>query len=84
MTSTSNRAIDFIEDWRNFHKVFGQEAKNKGIEENVKFTPRYIFWTCSDCEADYVERECYGNGKYCAIDNNDAITGREIIEEDLR
>jgi len=78
MTSTSNRALDFIEDWASFHESLLLEG------DKVNFAPRYIFWGCSDCDMDYLDTECYGGGKYCSIDQHPGMTGREIIQEDLR
>lgn len=76
MTSSSNRAIDFIEDFKPFQQ---------GFEENVNFQPHYVFWECIGCDQRYIESDCYGGGKYCAVEpSNDAIKGREIVLEDLR
>ncbi len=48
-------------------------------------TPRYVFWKCPYCEKEYMENDCYGGGKYCAVETSNAqIKGREIILEDLR
>jgi hypothetical protein len=48
--------------------------------------PHHIYWACGkDCDADYLRTDCYGGGKYCAMEpTNDAIEGKEIIMEDLR
>jgi hypothetical protein len=76
MTSSSNRALDFIEDFKEFQKKLG---------ENVIFTPHYVFWECVGCDKRYIETDCYGGGKYCAVDpTNPSIQGREIVLEDLR
>lgn len=76
MTSSSNRAIDFIEDFEPFQKKLG---------ENVVFTPHYVFWECIGCDQRYIESDCYGGGKYCAVEpSNYAIKGKEIVLEDLR
>lgn len=75
-TSSSNRAIDFIEDFKPFQE---------GFEGKVDFTPHYVFWECIGCDQRYIESDCYGGGKYCAVEpSNDAIKGREIVLEDLR
>lgn len=48
-------------------------------------TPHYVFWKCTYCEAEYLNNDCYGGGKYCAVEpSNDKLKGREIILEDLR
>lgn len=41
MTSSSNRALDFIEDFEIF--------QNR-LTHNLTFTPHYIFWECNDCD----------------------------------
>jgi hypothetical protein len=47
--------------------------------------PRYVFWKCTNCEKEYLDNDCYGGGKYCAVEpSNDKIKGREIIDEDIR
>jgi len=40
-TSSSNRAIDFIEDFTPFQD---------GFEGQVNFTPHYVFWECIGCD----------------------------------
>lgn len=76
LTSSSNRALDFIEDFKVFHERLGG---------NVTFTPHYVFWECIGCDQRYIESDCYGGGKYCAVEpSNNAIKGREIVLEDLR
>lgn len=76
MTSSSNRALDFIEDFKVFQEKLGA---------NVTFTPHYVFWECVGCDKKYIQNDCYGGGKYCAVEpSNVNIKGREIIEEDLR
>jgi hypothetical protein len=48
-------------------------------------TPRYVFWRCPFCEQTYLDNDCFGGGKYCAVEaSNEKIKGREIILEDLR
>jgi len=76
MTSSSDRAIDFLEDFKQLQEAFG---------DTVKFNPRYVFWECLNCDKDYLERDCLGGGKYCAIEpSNTLIKGTEIVYEDLR
>jgi len=75
-TSSNDRALDFISDFKEINDKFG---------ESVLMTPHYVFWKCMYCEADYLNNDCYGGGKYCAVEpSNDKIRGREIIREDLR
>ena len=76
LTSSSNRALDFLEDFAKFQVSLG---------DNIKFTPHYVFWECVGCDQRYLEQDCYGGGKYCAIEqSNSVISGKEIVMEDLR
>jgi hypothetical protein len=76
MTSSSDRALDFITDFSSFDEKFGDSAL---------MTPRYVFWKCPFCEQEYLDNDCYAAGKYCAVEtSNTKIKGREIILEDLR
>ncbi len=55
LTSSNDRALDFITEFQRFDtKILG---------EKVLMTPHYIFWKCSFCDKDYLEKDCYGNGK---------------------
>lgn len=75
-TSSSARALDFLED---FHAM---EEKLHGLAE---FTPHFVFWECPDCDPNYTSSDCFGGGKYCALEpGNMAIKGQEIVLEDLR
>ena len=75
-TSSSNRALDFLEDFKPFQE---------GFEGQVNFTPHYVFWECIGCDSQYIDTDCYGGGKYCAVEpSNESIKGREIVLEDLR
>lgn len=76
MTSSSDRSLTFIED---FAKM------DKGLGRLVGFTPHYVFWECPGCDQSYIENDCFGGGKYCAVEpSNTAIKGQEIVLEDLR
>lgn len=78
MSSSSNRAMDFIED---FHPLLDDLRK----ENRVQFLPHYVFWECRGCDRTTLENDCYADGRYCAVEpSNEAILGREIILEDLR
>ena len=75
-TSSSDRALNFLEDFSSMNKKLG------GL---VQFTPRYVFWECLNCDEKYLENDCYGGGKYCAVEPSNAnIKGHEIVLEDLR
>jgi len=75
-TSSSDRAIDFLEDFKKIEKQLGAK---------LNFKPRYVFWECTGCDQMYLDNDCYGAGKYCAVEStNQNIKGREIVNEDLR
>lgn len=75
-TSSSDRALDFLED---FHQM---EDKLHGLAE---FEPHFVFWECPDCDASFIQNDCFGGGSYCALEpGNMAIKGQEIMLEDLR
>jgi hypothetical protein len=75
-TSSSNRALDFLED---FHPM---EEK---LHDLADFTPHWVFWDCPDCDPAYTTKDCFCGGKYCALEpGNMAIQGHEIVLEDLR
>ena len=77
MSSSSDRALDFIEDFERFANRFDAGW--------TTFTPHYSFLKCDDCEKDYTDKNCFGGGKYCAHDtHHKTLNGTEIILEDLR
>ena len=41
-TSSSDRAIDFLEDFTKIEKNLGSL---------LNFRPRYVFWECTNCDA---------------------------------
>ena len=75
-TSSSDRALSFLEDFKKMNDKLG---------DLVTFKPHYVFWECTNCDQVYLDKDCYGNGRYCALEPSNAnIQGQEIIEEDLR
>lgn len=75
-TSSNDRALDFISDFMYSDFQFG---------EQVLMTPHYVFWKCTFCEQDYLDKDCFSGGRYCAVDSsNEKHRGRDIILEDLR
>ena len=76
MSSSNQRALDFIEDFKPYAQRFGDSAE---------MTPHYNFWKCNTCEKKYVDDHCFAGGKYCAKEtHNKKLKGTEIILEDLR
>ena len=75
-TSSSDRAISFLEDFK---------AIEENLGELLEFKPRYVFWECTSCDSNYLNNDCFGGGKYCAVESSNAkLKGRDIVLEDLR
>lgn len=75
-TSSSDRAIDFLED---FTKI------DTNLGPLLNFKPRYVFWECTNCDQTYLDNDCFGGGRYCAVESTNAnIKGRDIVLEDIR
>jgi len=77
-TSSNDKALDFIEDFAQTDGTFG---------EQVLMTPHFVFWKCPLCEESFMRENCYAHGKYCAVEEKDEsykVSGRDIINEDLR
>ena len=75
-TSTSDQALDFIQNFGEYHKKF---------QKDVFFTPRFVSWNCPNCETDFKNKHCFSDGKYCAFEyGNSNHTGQEILYENLR
>lgn len=75
-TSSSDRAIDFLEDFTKIEKHLGPL---------LNFRPRYVFWECTNCDKTYLDKDCFGGGRYCAVESSNAnIKGRDIVLEDVR
>ena len=58
-SSSNDRALDFLEDFENLHVKFG---------DKVKFTPHFVFWECQNCNTEYLQNDCFGGGRYCAVE----------------
>ena len=75
-SSSSEKSLDFIKNFGEYHLRF---------KEDVYFTPRFVVWGCLTWDNDMVKRNCFGSGKYCALQyGNRNHTGQEIIYENLR
>lgn len=65
-SSTSDVALDFIQDFMKIDRAFGAA---------VKMTPRFVFWECTDCDAETLDKHCFAGGNYCA-DSSTMLTGQ--------
>lgn len=75
-TSTDDRALDFINNFKEYDALLGNK---------VLMTPHYITFDCQQCDDSKRNNDCYGEGKFCALNqSNINLKGQEIINEDLR
>lgn len=75
-SSSNDNSLDFIQDFMKVDKRFG---------DKVLMTPRVVWWECMDCDQQFKNQFCYGDGKYCSLESPDSkITGKEVLMEDLR
>lgn len=65
-SSNNDLALDFLQDFMKIDKALG---------EDVRMTPRFVFWECIGCDNETLNQHCYGGGKYCA-DSGTKLTGR--------
>ena len=76
-TSVNDKALDFIKYFKEYADQFEPGE--------LLFRPRIVTWACPSCDADYKAKECFSNGKYCAMNHKGKYTkGKEILYEDLR
>lgn len=73
-SSSNDVALDFLQDFRAIDQRFGK---------SVLMTPRYVFWECRNCDAEFKQEHCFGDGAYCATSRT-RLTGQQILLEDLR
>ena len=75
-TSANDKALDFI---RNF-----KESQEK-VASDVTFEPKLVTWACPMCDSDFKRKECFSDGKYCAMNHRGTnVVGKDILQEDLR
>ena len=60
-TSSNDKALDFI-------KYFSEDMK-KFSAEDVEFDPKFVTWSCTNCDSDFKRKECVSNGRYCAMNH---------------
>ncbi|CAG9319677.1 unnamed protein product [Blepharisma stoltei] len=81
MSSDNLKVFDFLSDLHDMiHKI---------DFELVKFRPGFVHWQCTECKAENYTKsraDCLSGGRYCAVDpdNLGPISGRFVVEEDLR
>jgi hypothetical protein len=76
LSTYQDRALDFVTDFKTFHERLG---------DNVSMTPHYFSWPCFGCDDEIKKEDCFGNGKYCAVDYNDLnMKGTDILLANIR
>jgi hypothetical protein len=76
-TSTDDRSLDFI---RNMAEYIVP------IQDFVDFEPKFVSWSCPNCDIEYKKKNCISDGKYCAMMHRDVqeINGIQVIMENIR
>ena len=75
-TSTDDRALDFINNFEEYDTLLGKK---------VLMTPHFVTFDCKDCDEEFKKKECFDNGRFCALNHKNVKTsGQEIIKEDIR
>ena len=76
LSSSNDKALDFVQDFGRVDEMF---------RKHVLMTPHYKFQKCTQCDKQYKNENCLADGKYCSTDSSHkTLSGRQIIEEDLR
>ena len=76
LSTYQDRALDFVSEFKPYHERLGK---------SVTMTPHYFSWPCFGCDDEIKKQDCYGNGKYCAVDYQDLmINGTQILDSNIR
>jgi hypothetical protein len=76
LSTYQDRALDFVSGFKEYRDKLGDKAQ---------MTPYYFSWPCSEWDDDIKAIDCYGNGKYWAVDYYDMNTkGRDILLANIR
>lgn len=76
LSTYQDRALDFIADFKSYHA---------SLANSVTMTPHYFSWPCFGCDDEIKQEDCFGNGKYCAVDyNNLNMKGTDILLANIR
>jgi hypothetical protein len=74
-TSGDSRSMMFLQ---NIKELIGP------IINEINFTPRQVTWSCPQCTKEFIHKNCYSKGKYCAMSSDLALDyGGSIVMEDL-
>lgn len=74
-TSSDDRSLDLIADLAEYIVPI----------DGVTFQPKFVTWSCTNCDDKYKSQNCYSDGKYCAMQHSeqDSMNGVEILHENL-
>ena len=76
LSTYQDRALDFVSSFKAYHEKLGS---------SVTMTPHYFSWPCYGCDEEVKREDCFGNGKYCAIDYSDLqMNGTDILLANIR
>ena len=54
-TSSNNKAYEFLKGYHEFQQKLGSKTL---------FTPHFFFWSCTECDDNIIETDCFSKGKY--------------------
>lgn len=76
-TASDDRSLDFIRNMAEYLEP---------IMDSIIFEPKFVSWSCPHCESDYKFKNCFSDGKYCAMNQYTErnIDGKEILLENVR
>lgn len=65
-TSNNDLVLDFMSDFADLDEKLG---------EKILMKPHFVYWECRKCEKEWIEKHCFGGGKYCSFDIQDKFSG---------
>ena len=83
-TTNDERSLLFVKDLGKY--VRQADRSERGID----FEPKFVHWSCPQCDSDFKRQNCLSDGKYCAMNhdsNSDEIEtqdGKDVVMENLR
>lgn len=91
MKHPANNIVDFklwytSADTRATELMSMLEEQMLNLVEHIQFEPRFVTWSCRECDSNFKKRSCVSDGRYCAMSYNThpEYETRQIIIEDLR
>lgn len=85
-TSNDDRSLQFVKDIGRF-----VQQADKSTDRGIDFEPKFVHWSCPQCDSDFKRKNCLSDGKYCAmnhdsnsLDSEETLDGSKIVMENLR